>query len=298
MNDVLLPPCTYQGGKQRVAKEIIDYIIKTAPLTPVYGNKYLFLFFDLCCGSGAITLELINRGLSPENIIMCDISSWGKFWKSIGDGTFSIDKFNWYCDQVPKDKSQVQDFLKELSTTSADEDEEYKYILLQAGAFGGKQIWKENGKWQNTSFRNYWQPTATSKRRSPVNPMQPSIEALRKRVINIADRCVGLKVIHDDINNIPLLINSANLMYYYLKGVIYLDPPYKDTTSYGFDFELKPFINKLLNSTNYPIYVSEKEPISNTNIRLKFNGAKGGISGNKNGKNEEWLNVYGNIIMT
>ena len=79
---------------------------------------------------------------------------------------------------------------------------------------------------------------------------------------------------------------------------IYLDPPYKDTTSYGFDFELKPFINKLLNSTNYPIYVSEKEPISNTNIRLKFNGAKGGISGNKNGKNEEWLNVYGNIIMT
>lgn len=289
-NKLLSPPCAYQGGKQRVSKEIIDYIM-SAEIFDL--KKDGTSFFDLCCGSGAISLELINRGMCPSNIIMCDISSWGKFWKSVGDGVFSVDTFNWYCNQVPKDKGLIQDFLKELSTTSADEDEEYKYILLQAGAFGGKQIWKQNGKWQNTSFRNYWQPTITSKRRSPVNPMQPSIENLRKRVINIAENCVGLNVINDDIYKSISKIKkiSMDLKHFYT-GVIYIDPPYKETTPYGFEFDINKFISELKSNTDYSIYVSEKEPISIEYIKLKFNGAKGGISGNKTGKNEEYLNIY------
>ena len=62
----LAPPCTYQGGKQRVSKEIIDYIFNSVPV-----NKNT-KFFDLCCGSGAITIELLNRGIKPKNITMLD----------------------------------------------------------------------------------------------------------------------------------------------------------------------------------------------------------------------------------
>ncbi len=152
----ILPPCSYQGGKQRVSKEIIDYIFST---TVIYQDTK---FFDLCSGSGAITLELISRGIQPQNITMLDISSWGAFWESIGNGKFSYDKFLKYANEVPQDKDKIQSHIKKLSLESANIDECYKYILLQASSFGGKQIWNESGVWKNTSFRDYWQPTATT----------------------------------------------------------------------------------------------------------------------------------------
>lgn len=66
----LIPPCSYQGGKQRLAKEIVDVIFDRNFITD--NTK----FYDLCCGSGAISLELINRGVNPENIIMLDVGVW------------------------------------------------------------------------------------------------------------------------------------------------------------------------------------------------------------------------------
>lgn len=276
---VILPPCSYQGGKQRVSKEIIDYIFETSM---IYNDT---IFFDLCSGSGVITLELINRGINPRNITMLDASSWGTFWESIGQGTFSYEKFLLYADAVPRDKSKIQEHIKTLSKENADVDECYKYILLQASSFGGKQIWNENGEWKNTSFRDYWQPTATSKRRSPVNPMHPMIDVLCERVRIISEKCVGVKCIHDDIWNMLEIIPKENC-------IIYIDPPYSNTTKYGFDFNLNDFLSELFDKTLSPIFVSEKEKISDEAVRLNFNGAKGGISGNKKCKNEEWLNVF------
>lgn len=281
----LTAPCAYQGGKQRVAAEIVDYIIDHNSIYPSLGGTKIY---DLCCGSGAVAIEFMNRGVDPSNIVMCDISSWGKFWSSIGSGTFSIEKFDWYCNQVPTDKKLVQRFLQDLSTTSADEDEEYKYILLQAGSFGGKQIWKRGNKWINTSFRSYWQPTETSKRRSPVNPTQPSIETLRKRVHLIANHCVGLKVIHDDITKMLNIIADDDTP----SKIVYIDPPYNGTTGYGFRFDLTRLLSGLFDATLAPIYVSEKIALSEEALQLNFHGEKGGISGKRVGKNEEWLSVF------
>jgi site-specific DNA-adenine methylase len=276
----LVSPCTYQGAKQRVCKEIVDIIFSQ---NLINNNTQ---FYDLCCGSGSVTIELLNRGIKLTNITMLDKSSWGKFWKSIGDGSFKFETFLQYADKVPRDKNLIQQFMKDLSTQNANIDEEYKYILLQASSFGGKQIWNENGIWKNTSFRDYWQPTATSSRRSPVNPMQPMIEPLIERVKDIVENCKGLTCIHGDIFNIiPLLKNKDNC-------IIYIDPPYSNTTKYGFNFSLKEFLDELFFITPCPIYVSEKEKISAESFQLKFEGSKGGISGVKQGKNEEWLNVF------
>lgn len=281
----LTAPCAYQGGKQRVASEIADYIIANDPIFPAANGTKIY---DLCCGCGAITIEFLNRGVDPSNIVMCDKSSWGKFWKSIGEGIFSIDKFRWYCNQVPKDKELIQGFLQELSKSSANEDEEYKYILLQSGSFGGKQIWKNGDRWENTSFRSYWHPTATSKRRSPVNPMQPSLDTLQKRIEMIAKHCVGLNVIHDDITTVLSYIQNDGAV----NRVVYVDPPYSGTTGYAFNFDLTEFLSLLFDATLSPIYVSEKRPLSDECQQLEFNGAKGGISGVKRHKNEEWLSVF------
>lgn len=278
----LLPPCTYQGAKQRVAKEIVDIIFNE---NFIYnGTK----FYDLCCGTGSISLELMSRGVKPENIIMLDKSSWGLFWNKIGRGEYSIDKFNNYINSIPKDKHKIQSFLKELSKENPDIDEEYKYILLQAGAFGGKQIWKENGVWNNTSFRSYWQPTATSKRRSPVNPMMPMPETIKERMSIIVDKCKGLTCLYMDIWDFLEYIKFRNTE----DCIFYLDPPYKNTTQYGFNFDWEEWISELFDETLAPIYVSECEQYSDTAYRLNFKGAKGGISGERKNKNEEWLNVF------
>lgn len=285
MLDKLYAPCTYQGGKQRVANEIVDYIIAHDLIYPSENGTKIY---DLCCGSGAVSVEFLNRGVDPSNIVMCDISSWGKFWKSIGDGTFSLELFDWYCSQVPTDKALIQSFLQELSKSNADEDEEYKYILLQSGSFGGKQIWKNGNKWMNTSFRSYWQPTETSRRRSPVNPMQPSIEALQERVHLLAKHGVGLNVIHADVTTVLDTIKLDDAMF----RVIYIDPPYSGTSGYAFSFDLHSLLSNLFDHTLSPIYVSEKKSLSDECIQLQFNGAKGGISGKKSHKNEEWLSVF------
>ena len=278
----ILPPCTYQGAKQRVASEIVDIIFER---NPIYTDTK---FYDLCCGTGSISLELISRGVKPENIVMLDKSSWGKFWNKVGRGEYEIDKLNKYIDSIPKDKRMIQSYLKELSCKNPEIDEEYVYIVLQAGSFGGKQIWKENNKWNNTSFRSYWEPTATSSRRSPVNPMMPMPNTIKQRMEVIVDKCEGLTCLHMDIYEFLEYIRFRNTE----NCIFYLDPPYNSTTRYGFGFDWNDFISMLFDETLSPIYVSEYEKCSEDAFLLNFKGAKGGISGNRKNKGEEWLNEY------
>ena len=58
----LQPPVAYQGGKGRIADEIMDAI--EVPDGAV--------FCDLCCGSGAISLAFMEKGFSPDRIVMVD----------------------------------------------------------------------------------------------------------------------------------------------------------------------------------------------------------------------------------
>ena len=110
--------------------------------------------------------------------------------------------------------------------------------------------------------------------------------------MNIFETSYGLNVldvltmkIYDNIKDIIQFIPGDNC-------IIYIDPPYSDTTGYGFNFDLGKFLSKLCVKTLSPIFVSEKRSLSNTSIKINFNGAKGGISGNKKGKNEEWLSRF------
>lgn len=102
MNKKLIPPCSYQGGKQRLAKQIVDIIYKENEINE--NTK----FYDLCCGSGAISIEMINRGFYDSNITMVDASPWGLFYQGVGDLTFSTDVFKTYIDDIPKDIKKLR----------------------------------------------------------------------------------------------------------------------------------------------------------------------------------------------
>ena len=283
MNVNLVSPCTYQGGKGRLAKQIVDYV-----LSYVDDDISNYHFYDLCCGSGAVSIELMNRGIKPEQIYMCDKGSFGKFWEMIGNSSFDISEFQKYIDDAPKDKKLIQEHLVNLSKTSATSDEAYKYLLLQSGAFGGKQIWREGDEWKNTSFRSYWIPTETSNRRSIVNPTHPTLPTLYERTAIITKYCKGLHGYNTDIRSmLPIITNDGS------PKIIYLDPPYRKTTGYGFTFDLDDFLPELLDSTVFPVLVSEYEAVSDNYVELTVdNTAKGGILGNAKREIHEYLSFF------
>lgn len=275
---ILVPPCAYQGGKQRISKDVVDRIYNEVKIND--NTK----FYDLCCGSGAISLELVNRGFNPSNIHMVDKSPWGLFWKQIGDGTFSLDLFKAWVDDVPKDVSKIQEWIKNLSSYpvyKTQTDISYIFLLLQASAFGSKSIWIKDDKWQNCSFRNYWLPTETSSRRSTVNPMMPMPNTLYERVEELCMGMDGVKGYWEDCNNVDIEEGS----------IIYIDPPYDKTTKYGFEFDYMSFIEKF--KCNNIIFISEGKQISDKSFLISNGRAKGGISGERKECNEEWLSVVG-----
>ena len=75
-------------------------------------------------------------------------------------------------------------------------------------------------------------------------------------------------------------------------AVVYVDPPYKSTTGYGFGFDITSFINRFCEVNQVPLFVSEGTPLNEDAMMLTFGGAKGGISGVRTGKHQEWLSRF------
>lgn len=278
MNYRMRVPCAFQGGKQRVAAQIVDLLIEAAPSS----NSR---FYELCCGSAAVSVELVNRGIDSSRISMLDISSWGSFWSAIGSGTFSMDAFDQFLSELPSDKRDIKAHMSALSTHPVGKHEAELYPLLQACSFGGKQIWLNGDRWANACFRDYWEPTAVSVRRSPANPMQPSATELRRRIDALARGMKGLTCLKTDIMTVlndPLPRNA----------VVYVDPPYQSTTGYAFGFNVTSFIRRFRDQNHAPLFVSEGMPLSDNALMLEFSGAKGGISGSRKLKHQEWISRF------
>ena len=289
-SDILEIPCSYQGGKQRLAKQIVDIFYKENNIND--DTK----FFDLCCGSGAISLELINRGFNPNNITMIDNGCFGQFWQDIASGEFDLDIFKREIENLPN-LENIQSYLKKLSDLPVDEDKMvYHYLLLQAGAFGSKQIWIENNKWKNNTFRSYWLPTETSNRRSPVNPMMPMPNTLYNRVESIVKQLSGSIIaskesVFDAVYRIDEERNKGNK-----NIIIYIDPPYANTTGYKETFDIYSLEGQIWSTS--PIYISEgyKMQGASESYLLSVGRTKGNISGEAKKKpTEEWLNRF-NLI--
>jgi len=259
------PPAAYQGGKYKVAGQILDII------------KPEGVFHDLCCGCGAISIELVNRGYNPELITMLDKSPWGLVWQKVGDGTFDLARFEYLCNNIPTDRSQIQKYVLNLSSQLADIDTPYIFLILQASSFGSKAIWIKNNKWMNTSFRSYWLPTETSNRRYPVNPMHPMPKTLIQRMKIICVKMRGITAKYMDIVD-----------YRPESGTVYIDPPYSNTTLYGHNFNVLDYVKNI----KLPTFVSEGVPLSNQSYLISTGTTRGGISGNRKNIHQEWLSFF------
>lgn len=275
----LVPPCSYQGGKQRLAKQIVDVIFEQNEINE--DTK----FYDLCCGSGAITLELINRGVNPKKITMVDASMWGKLWETIANDKFELDVFKNEIDKLPE-ISEINKYLKEINNNKIIKELDiYHFLLQQAGSFGSMYIDSDGDNWLKSAFRSYWTPTKTSNRRSPVNPMMPMPDTLFQRTELIVKNIAGdIKAIHSKIEDVDWCFDN--------NSIVYIDPPYKNTTGYNHNFDYEDFI---INNRCVNIYVSEGYKMSRADdsILLSKGRTKGNIRGDiKKKPVEEWLNIY------
>ena len=75
-------------------------------------------------------------------------------------------------------------------------------------------------------------------------------------------------------------------------AVVYIDPPYQSTTGYAFGFDLTSFITRFRQVNQAPLFISEGIQLNDNALMLTFGGAKGGISGNRKGKHQEWLSRF------
>lgn len=277
----LKPPCSYQGGKQRLAKKIVDIIFEQNEIND--NTK----FYDLCCGSGAITLELVNRGINPHNITMVDSGVYGAFWSKVANNEVEIDLLKQMVDSVP-DKEECKTYLENMSTY-IHEGYTYQYLLLQSGSFGGKEISLQDGKWKHHGFRAYWLPTETSVRRSPCNPMQPNPHELYDRVCKIVDAIGGsLRVLNCKIETFLLQERFSD------NAIVYIDPPYMGTTGYSSELDVMSVVNGI--PKNIPIYVSECNILSDETYFITKGKSKGNITGSvKNKRKDDILNVFNRL---
>jgi hypothetical protein len=258
---------SYQGGKTRIASAIVDHLL------PIDGNLY-----DLCCGCGAISIEAVNKGVPVDRIVMVDVGPWGMFWKAIGDGSFDVARFEEQVAAVPADPPAIPGYMKALFSRPCGNDAPYVFPLLQAATFGGAQVWIENGMWgKGGGWRSFWSPTATSNRRSVVNPMMPMPVTLLKRVKELAVGMRGVRVIHGDVRKLTL--NGA-------KDTIYIDPPYTGTTGYYDSFDAISLARSFRRA-----FVSEGFPVTDGDyFKIESNRKKGGMNGKRQRAHEEWLN--------
>ena len=235
---------------------------------------------------GSVSVEFINNGLHPENIYMFDSGAIGAFWQQVSEGTFDLDYFEYIIHKIPSDLENIKGFMEDLSKIEYGYvgDVVSEYLLLQASAFGGKQIYDLGCKFSNTSFRSYWKPTETSSRRSPVNPMMPMPSTLLDRVKKVVNEMQPIKAVHTYAENIDFSKIKTDK-----ELVIYIDPPYKGTTGYKDNIDLSLVINNA-KCVGAKVFVSEYYNLSEDFVILS-DTTKGGISGDRKGSMVEYLSI-------
>lgn len=289
MKEKLEIPCSYQGGKQRLSKQIVDIFYEENNI-----DDYT-QFYDICCGSGAISVELLNRGVKATNIHMLDKSPWGLVWQMIGNNSFDLSAFKNFIDSIPNDITKIKQYASEIIDSLVNKDMiPYHFLFLQACAFGSTATWIENDKWCKAGgLRDYWLPTQTSNRKSPVNPMMPMSDSLYKRVELLCDKAKGVNGYCMDVFDFIYILDDEWDIEKNKNIIIYIDPPYQNTQHYGYSFDVYELERSIWN--NVPIYISEGVELYGA--RKTYLLSSGRTKGNINGKTkkkpvEEWLNKF------
>lgn len=265
------PPVTFQGGKQRLAPAIVD-VLELRPDEP---------FYDLCCGSGAVTIEVVSRGHPTSLVGMVDDGPWGLVWEEVGAGRFSLDALRRVAAAVPERVEQQADFLRELRKQPVHVDTSAVFLILQAGSFGGMAVYFDGERWSSAGKRGDIR-TAWRSKDDPTKhtaTLMPCAAKVVRRMEVLCELLLGVGLDRGDFYELADL-----------DGVVYVDPPYAGTAGYGgratpaYDFAAFAARNPKAST-----WVSEARPLQGDAKRMAKANRQGGIRGKRAAPIEEWL---------
>lgn len=275
----------YQGSKRKYADKIVEYLL-------AHWRKQ-YEYYDVCCGTGSITLSLIRHGVDPSQITMIDAGLWGLFWESITTDTFNIDVFEDYIKYIPREQQLIKGYLEELAQESPYINTVQKFILFQSANFGGKYLAIKNDKWYNLNIKKCWFPNEYSKRQNTSGTFTTSPSTMLDRIILIMIKTKGLTAYRRD---------AASYTHYKRRSLIYVDPDYDGYYHYEHSIDVDNFVRNILRDNHFTkIFVSEakrlskiryfKEAynISNEQSTTLFNTKR------KRKLNKEYLNFFSNL---
>lgn len=232
------------GGKVTLARVIVPKLMKIA------GGDLTFA--DLCCGSGAISLSLLDAG--AEKVYMVDMGPWGMFWEQLAAGTLDVKGLAYLASRAPQRGAALVEWLKEVGTQPVPDDPIPTWLLLQAASFRGKPVSWGDGSWSSLTFNL----------RDVSNP-QPLVVLERcRRIMDLRDKIVAFHGNADDFNE--------------QVGVAYVDPPYRKTTSYpAGDLNVAELAQRL-SGQGIPVLVSDSRPVGGATRSRRIGGGRQGMA--------------------
>lgn len=244
------PPVYYLGGKGRIASSIVDTIAPTET------------FVDICCGSGAVFLEVAARGVVPvSQITALDGGPWGDVWSAVGRGVFPHAELTRYAAAYAPETWQHT--LDDISTAP----DLAAFVLTQAGQFGGLAL-----DWTGTA----WGPRRPRKMAGAGHlPSVPQPSVVVSRMQKICEKLHGMSAAR--------VMVSPELVSHTPRGwCVYIDPPYKGTAGYGRVCDYMGVASAVGGA-----WISEAVPLSEKAIRMSAN--RRALAGTTHNPREEWL---------
>lgn len=267
----LRPLVSYQGGKAVLAPRIAD-VMNVPRERP---------FVELCAGTAAVSLELLNRGHHGP-IALVDSGPWGLVWSQLGSGTFDLRAFRRYCASVPRNPKSVRGFLEDLATQPATRDTAPVFLLLQAGSFGGRAITDEGGRWRHHGFRTHWRGEVRGRECQETRPtLAPRLPELLRRVEAL-------------VNALPGRVRGWRARAEDWRGhsdeTVYIDPPYRGTLEYPHELDAVALAERLPSV----VWVSERRPLGPHAVSLGRNRRAGMERASRPDRSrDEWLTRFG-----
>lgn len=237
----------YIGGKSNLASKIIANI-NIPPSSR---------FYDMCCGSGEISLALVRRGFNPKRITMVDNGPWGQVWEKIGKKTFSLERFATICHQF----NNYQDIKGWCRQASCDRDRVYNFLILQACSYGGRPVTIKDGQFKILGFRKN---------------IQPAIPILYRRVKEAVERLAGMEGSKKNV----LQIRPEQ------DAVLFFDPPYDNEARFYQDNTLTISQIRTQFSKFYCTFSCELAP---GGVSLHTDSRRAGVKGNRTYFRTEYL---------
>jgi integrase/16S rRNA G966 N2-methylase RsmD len=259
------------GCKQRIASRLARLIEAEKPKR----------VFDLCCGTGAISMELLNRGFEPSKLAMVDAGPWGAFWEAVSTRSFPIERLAQLVELVPKRQTEINKWITQL----AGEESRFcpaAFVILSAASFGSKPIRfdPEFGRWTGPGWKTVkstWQP------KNQFSAITPRPVEILARVQNIVARMQDVRAFHRDVHEL--------LGWFGPGDVVYIDPPYAGQTGYGAELvDVEAFAQQIA-QRGAVVLVSEARALSAESYSLG-RVRRGKVSGGPGNGSEEWISYF------